>query len=159
MILLKAFFPIFIVLFITLPVLGWYLGEKGKLGALTGALVGVILVTGMMVFLSREAYNPVSYIVISLVGLALGKKFEADKGIKYGTIIGLVIGIATAFLFNIPFSNYDFLVVWIGAVAYAVVLGKKYGAMMKVGKGTGAGIGITLDIVILLFVLLGFSAQ
>ena len=160
MYLLRAFFPIFIILFIALPMIGANFGKKHKLGAFIGALIGVISITVMLIFLPWKAYDPIFFLLFAAIGWGLGKQREAEKGVRSGALKGTLIGILSAIVLYFPVDNFNFTIVfvWVGAVALGAILGKQ----IHIGDGSGAklgiAIGILLDVVILIFLLFGFSA-
>lgn len=157
--LLRAFSPIFIILFIALPIIGADLGKKHKLGAFIGALIGVISITIMLRFLPWKAYNPIFLVVFVVIGWVLGRQLEADKGIKSGAIKGTVISIIIAIVLYLPVDNFNLtaIFVWLGSIALGIILGKKINIGNGSGVGIGIAIGIVLDVVIVLFLLFGFS--
>ena len=161
MILLWAFFPIFLILFIALPIIGANLGKKNKLGAFIGALIGVIISTVMLMTLSRGAYDLIFFIVFVINGWIVGDLYETDKGVKSGKIKGTAMSIIIAIVLYFLFDNYSILFVWLGLIIFGIVLGKRIniGDQVKSGAGLGVTIGIVFDIVILCFLFLGFSAQ
>jgi len=157
MYLLRAFFPLFIILFIALPIIGANLGKKHKLGAFIGALIGVISITLMIRFLPWKAYDPIFFVVFVVMGWLLGKQREADKGIKSGALKGTVISIIIAIVLYLPFEDLTAIFVWLGSIALGIILGRK----INIGNGSsarlGIAIGIVLDVVILIFMIFGFS--
>jgi len=157
MYLLRAFFPIFIILFIALPMIGADLGKKQKLGAFIGALIAVVSITLMLRFLPWKVYDPIYFVVFAVIGWVLGRQREVDKGKGFGAIIGAVISIIIAYVLYLPFEDLTVIFVWVGSIYLGILLGKK----INIGSGSGAGlgivIGIVLDIVIVLFLLFGFS--
>ena len=157
MYLLRAFSPIFIILFIALPMIGANLGKKNKLGAFIGALIGVISITLMLRFLPWKAYDPMYFVVFVVTGWMLGKQLEADKGIKSGAIKGTVISIIIAIVLYLPFEDLTAIFVWLGSIALGIILGKKINIGNESGVGIGVVIGIVLDVAILLFFIFGFS--
>ena len=158
MYLLRAFFPLFIVLFIALPILGANLAKKNKLGGLIGAAVAVIAITLMLRFLPWKAYDPVYFVIFAAIGWMLGRQRELEKGKRFGAIIGAVISSIIAYVIYLLFDNFVPILVWLGAVYLGILLGKKLNIGSGASAGTGVVIGIVLDIVITLFFLLGFSA-
>ena len=157
MYLLRAFFPIFLILFIALPIIGANLGKKNKLGTLIGTLAGVISITVMLRFLPWKAYDPIYFVVFAVTGWILGKQREADRGIKSGAVKGTVISIIIAIVFYLPFEDLTAIFVWLGTIYLSIILGKR----INIGNGSaanlGIAIGIVLDVVILLFFIFGFS--
>jgi hypothetical protein len=159
LILLRAFFPIFIILFIALPMIGANLGKKHKLGAFIGFLIGVISITVMLRILPWGAYDPIFFAVFVVTGWVSGKQLEADKGVKLGAIIGTVISIVIAIGLYFLFNNFLILFVWLGSIALGIILGKKINIGDRFGSGVGLGIaiGIVLDVMIVIFFFFGFS--
>jgi len=157
MYLLRAFFPLFIILFIALPIIGANLGKRHKLGAFIGALIGVISIIVMLMFLPWKAYDPIFFVVFAVTGWILGKQLEADKGVKSGAIKGTVISIIIAIVLYLPFDDFTAIFVWLGSIALGIILGKKINIGNVSGVGVGITIGIVLDVVILIFFIFGFS--
>ena len=157
MYLIRAFFPLFTILFIALPIIGANLGKKHKLGTFIGALAGVISITVMLRFLPWKAYDPIYFVVFAATGWILGKQREADRGIKSGAIKGAVISIIIAIVLYLPFEDLTAIFVWLGSIYLGILLGKK----INIGNGSaanlGIAIGIVLDVVIWIFFLFGFS--
>lgn len=157
MYLLRAFFPIFIILFVALPMIGANLGKKHKLGAFIGTLIGVISITVMLRFLPWKAYDPIFFVLSAAIGWALGKQLEADKGVKSGALKGTVISIIIAIVLYLPGEDLTAIFVWLGSIVLGVILGKKINIREGSGVGLGIAIGIALDLVILIFFITGFS--
>ena len=157
MYLLRAFFPIFLILFIALPLIGANLGKKQKLGAFIGALIAVISITLMLRFLPWKVYDPIYFVVFAATGWVLGRQREVNKGARFGAIIGAVISIIVAIVLYLPFEDLTVIFVWLGSIYLGVLLGKKINIGSGSGAALGIAIGIVLDIVIFLFLLFGFS--
>jgi len=157
MYLLRAFFPLFIILFVALPVIGANLAKKQKLGPFIGALIGVIGITVMLKFLPWKAYDPIFFVLSVAIGWAFGQQLEADKGVKAGALKGVVISILIAIVLYLPGEDLTAIFVWLGSIVLGIILGKK----INIGNGSGAVIGIVigiiLDVVILIFFISGFS--
>ena len=159
MYLLRAFFPIFIILFIALPIIGANLGKSHKLGAFIGALIGVISTTVILRFLPWKAYDLMFLAISVITGWALGRQLEVDKGIKSGALKGTVISIIIAIVLYFPFDNFNItaVFVWLGAIVLGIILGKRINIGNRSGVILGITIGVFLDVVIFIFFVFGFS--
>ena len=157
MYLLRAFFPLFIILFVALPTIGANLAKKHKLGPFIGALIGVIGITVMLKFLPWKAYDPIFFVLSVVIGWAFGQQLEADKGVKAGAIKGVVIGTMIAIVLYLPGEDLTAIFVWLGSIALGIILVKKIKLGNESSVGLGIAIGIVLDVVIVLFLIYGFS--
>ena len=159
MYLIRAFFPLFIILFIALPIIGANLGKKHKLGTFIGALAGVISITVMLRFLPWKLYDPIFFIIFVAIGWALGKQREIEKGVRSGAIKGTCIGtiITIVLYFLVDNFNLTAIFVWLGSIALGILLGKKINTGNGSAANLGIATGIVLDVVILIFFLFGFS--
>lgn len=173
------------ILFISIPIIGVILGNRLKFGVIIGFTMGIIIdilialfyVFGPTPLIQKYSiYILLLFIGMPFIGMFFGRRFDTDKKVSSGLVMGVAAGIILAvvaivsfvsfystnvFIFYLVNYSIQLLLLFIGAPIIGGILGNRISKnkKMKIGALVGVIVGAIADIVIISTLIIGFSAQ